>query len=148
MRIATAFVLCALAGIAPRSFADEPPQTARLTIRVVDWRNRNGQAIFSVFNQSKGFPGDSKKSVHWEARKLADGDVIFTADLPPGKYAASVLHDENSNNKLDTNLIGIPTEGYGVTNNPKPKFRGAKYSEATFELPAEGASLTISLQYF
>ena len=34
-----------------------------------------------------------------------------------------VLHDENSNNKFDRIFVGIPKEGYGVTNNPKPAAR-------------------------
>jgi uncharacterized protein (DUF2141 family) len=59
-----------------------------------------------------------------------------------------VLHDENSNNKMDTNAIGIPLEGYGVTNNPKPGFRAATFKESVFTLPKEGATLKISIQYF
>ena len=79
----------------------------------------------------------------------ADADTVtFTADLPPGEYGASVLHDENRNGKMDKNFAGIPLEGYGVTNNPKPPLRAATYKEATFTLPPEGATMTISIQYF
>jgi uncharacterized protein (DUF2141 family) len=49
---------------------------------------------------------------------------------------------------MDRNLAGIPKEGYGVTNNPKPRFRAATFDEATFDLPAEGKTLSISVQYF
>jgi uncharacterized protein (DUF2141 family) len=49
---------------------------------------------------------------------------------------------------MEKGLGGIPKEGYGVTNNPKPRFRAARYDEATFELPPEGASKKISVQYF
>jgi uncharacterized protein (DUF2141 family) len=122
---------------------------ARLTVRVADLRSREGQLIFGVFDAAKGFPTDSRRSVNWQTRKLdRDGQVEFVADLPPGKYAASVLHDENANGKMDKNLFGVPKEGYGVTNNPKPKFRGAKFEEATFELSPDGTTMTISLQYF
>ena len=31
-------------------------------------------------------------------------------DLPPGRYAVSVIHDVNGNGVLDTNLLGIPSE--------------------------------------
>jgi uncharacterized protein (DUF2141 family) len=125
----------------------------RLTIRAVDLRNRKGQLIFGVFRTSDGFPSDGKKSLNWQVKPAAAGDpadlnaVVFTCELPPGVYGASVLHDENANGQMDTRL-GIPREGYGVTNNPKPRFRAAKFSESTFTLPPEGATLTISLQYF
>ena len=82
------------------------------------------------------------------AKLIGSDEIVFAAELPPGDYAATVLHDENKNNSMDTNLIGIPTEGYGVTNNPKPRFRAAKFKEAIFNLPAGGAEMTISVQYF
>ena len=40
-------------------------------------------------------------------------------NLPAGNYAVQVMHDENENNKLDTNFMGMPIEGYGFSNNPR-----------------------------
>lgn len=121
---------------------------ARLTVNVVDLRSRDGQVIFGVFTSAKGFPSDAKRACNWQVRKIDADTMQFIADLPPGKYAATALHDQNSNNKLDQNFFGVPTEGYGVTNNPKPRFRAAKFSEAVVTLPEDGATVTISLQYF
>lgn len=122
------------------------PAGAPLTVTVKDLRNRKGVLIFGVFEQSDGFPNVEKKSVHWEV-KDADGDGTFTVHLPPGRYGASVLHDENRSGDMDRGFGGLPLEGYGVTNNPKPKLRAATFSEATFTLPPQGRQLTISLQY-
>jgi uncharacterized protein (DUF2141 family) len=101
-----------------------------------------------VFKQADGFPSVKDKSVDWQVRTTSDKDRTFVCQLPPGRYSASVLHDENSNDKMDTGMMGIPREGYGVTNNPKPKTRQAKFEEGTFDLPPEGKEMTISLQYF
>ena len=146
MRTAARLVLLSLlllAAAAPVS----PPATAHLSIRVVDLRNGTGDLIFGVFRSADGFPSDPAKSVNWQVKPAAGGGVTFTVDLPPGDYAASVLHDENRNGHMDTGLFGIPTEGYGVTNNPKPKRRAATFGEAKFTLPPAGATLTISVQY-
>jgi uncharacterized protein (DUF2141 family) len=123
---------------------------ATLTIEIKDLRNAKGQLIFGVFKSADGFPNESGKSVYWEVRDLkgAKRPIVFTATLPPGVYGASVLHDENKSGDMEKGLGGIPKEGYGVTNNPKPRFRAAKYSEATFGLPEEGTTRTISVQYF
>ena len=123
---------------------------ATLTIEVKDLRNAKGQLIFGVFKSPDGFPSVEGKSVAWEVRpaKRGSGVVVFTAALPPGTYAASVLHDENKSGNMDKGLGEIPKEGYGVTNNPKPRFRAATFGEATFTLPPEGAKKTISVQYF
>ena len=43
-------------------------------------------------------------------------DINFD-NLTSGSYAVSVIHDENANNTLDTNWIGIPKEGYGFSGN-------------------------------
>ena len=68
--------------------------------------------------------------------------------LPFGAYAIGCVHDENGDGTLNTNFLGIPKEGYGVSNNPKPKFGAATFEQGKFTLPPEGAELTISLQYF
>jgi uncharacterized protein (DUF2141 family) len=128
------------------------PSGALLTITVKDLRNEKGDLILGIFNQADGFPNVKGKSLYWDVKPAADagnaGVVTFTTRLPPGRYAAGVLHDENSNGDMDKGIAGIPLEGYGVTNNPKPALRKATYGEATFTLPPEGAEMTISLQYF
>ena len=124
------------------------PTGAPLTITVKDLRNRNGALIFGVFRSADGFPTVEAKSVYWEVKDADADSVTFTPRLPPGRYGASVLHDENRSGDMDRGIAGIPLEGYGVTNNPKPPLRAATFDEATFTLPAEGKALTISLQYF
>jgi uncharacterized protein (DUF2141 family) len=142
-------LLLAGADSAPTPQPSSQPAVATLTVEIVDLRNAKGDLIFGVFNQADGFPNKQAKSVYWEVRPAkAKGKVVFAANLPPGTYAASVLHDENRSGDMEKGLGGIPQEGYGVTNNPKPRFRAARYDEATFELPPEGASKKISMQYF
>ena len=133
-------------GTTGRARADRASATLR--IRVVDLRNRKGDLIFGVFDQPRGFPNVKESSINWQVKPAGANPVEFTVQLPPGKYAASVLHDENRNGKMDRDIAGIPLEGYGVTNNPKPTFRQATFKEALFTLPADGATLTISIQYF
>jgi uncharacterized protein (DUF2141 family) len=124
------------------------PALATLTVTVKDLRNRKGQLIFGVFRSADGFPNVESKSAYWETKDADASAVTFTAQLPPGRYAASVLHDENRSGEMNRNFANVPTEGYGVTNNPKPAFRAATFNEAAFNLPPEGKTTTISLQYF
>ena len=128
--------------------AASQPALAPLTVTVKDLRNRKGQLIFGVFRSADGFPNIESKSVYWETKDADASAVTFTAHLPPGRYAASVLHDENRSGEMNRNFANVPTEGYGVTNNPKPAFRAATFNEAAFNLPPEGREMTISVQYF
>ena len=42
-------------------------------------------------------------------------------NLQPGEYAAFVLHDGNGNGKVDSNIVGVPTEGFGFSNDVRPQ---------------------------
>ena len=51
--------------------------------------------------------------------------TIEMKGLEPGKYAIAVIHDEDSDAAMKTNMIGLPKEGVGVTGGmgySKPKF--------------------------
>ncbi len=148
--IAAALITIGVAAfsIAGPTTAPATQPTATLTITIKDLRNHDGQLIFGVFKKADGFPTDSRKAENWQVKKIDADTITFTCELPPGKYGASVLHDENKNDKMDKNVAGIPKEGYGVTNNPKPRLRAATFDESTFTLPSDGKTLTISVQYF
>jgi len=124
------------------------PALATLKVTIKGLRNHKGQLIFGVFRSAEGFPNIESKSVYWETKEADADAVTFTAHLPPGRYGASVLHDENRSGEMNRNFANVPTEGYGVTNNPKPAFRAATFNEAAFDLPVSGREMTIGVQYF
>ena len=67
-----------------------------------------------------------------------DGELVRAAlQLPPGEYAITVFFDHNKNGKLDTNLIGIPKEPMGLSNNARAKYGPPKYEDAVFSLAGE-----------
>lgn len=68
-------------------------------------------------------------------------------DIPPGTYAMAVVHDENMNGKLDTNWLGIPTEGYGFSNNAKAVLSAPPFSDASFPYDGQSIDLTMTLHY-
>lgn len=89
-------------------------------------RNQKGYILVAVFNQSEGFPDASDKAFRKIRLAAQPGTMkLEIPNLPPGKYAFGVVHDENDNQKLDTGLFGIPKEGFcfsrqamGVTGPP------------------------------
>ena|GEM_PF-883542 len=67
--------------------------------------------------------------------------------LPPGTRAVRLFHDENSNGKLDTNLFGIPTEGYGFSNNPRSRFGEPDFEDRLFEHRSD-STIRVRLTYW
>ena len=65
--------------------------------------------------------------------------------MPQGNYAIAVYHDKNKNGKIDTNLLGIPKEDYGFSNDARGKFGPASWNDAVFKVsePKHVAEITI-----
>ncbi len=111
-------------------------------------RDNQGQVDVCVYAHQHGFPDCSRDAEVTSTRQPAQqGTMHFTFDVAPGLLAVSVLHDANGNGRLDTNFIGIPREGVGVSNNPPPRRGPPSFAEATFRLPPEGGEVTVRLVY-
>jgi len=54
--------------------------------------------------------------------------------ISPGKYAIQFFHDENENQKMDFNIIGIPKEKFGSSNNVKPVLGPPKFEKMLINL--------------
>jgi uncharacterized protein (DUF2141 family) len=119
-----------------------------LTIRVTGARNANGTVRVLLFRGPDGFPADGTKVFQAQMVKIeTDGNTaqcIFS--VPRGEYAAVVFHDENGNGKMDKNLVGVPKEGYGFSNDPGRKMRPAKFEEARFRAESN-QSVDVKLAY-
>ena len=67
--------------------------------------------------------------------KIVDKRCILTINnLKPGSYSFKYFHDKNNNNKIDTNFIGIPKEGFGFANNAMNKFGPPDFKKTVFEV--------------
>lgn len=68
-------------------------------------------------------------------------------DIPPGTYALAVVHDENMDGKLNTNFLGVPTEGYGFSSGAKASMSAPSFEAASFSYDGQNLDLTIRLHY-
>lgn len=65
----------------------------------------------------------------------------------PGTYAVVVYHDANDNRRFDRGWSGLPVEGYGISNNPRPWLRMPTHGEAAFTIGTPPQTLDITLSY-
>ncbi|WP_411339475.1 DUF2141 domain-containing protein [Sphingopyxis sp. J-6] len=113
--------------------ASAPPP--KVEVSVTGLRSTKGQLLVCLTTNPKAFPNCSKdKSSVRMAVKAADaGDFVVHAPAT-GTYAIAVVHDENSNNKMDL-AIFLPKEGFGFSRNPTitvgpPSFKSASFAVA------------------
>jgi len=108
-----------------------------LVIEIDKLLNTQGKISIGLYDNANSFAQHTKvyKGVHI---RFSNTKIRYTfTDIPNGLYAISLFHDENENEKIDKNFLGIPTEGYGFSNNIRPTFRAASFDESKFELKGD-----------
>ncbi|MEM9355001.1 MAG: DUF2141 domain-containing protein [Pseudomonadota bacterium] len=90
-----------------------------LDVSIKGLRNTQGDVVVCIWRtMDKGFPNCGTGSPWKKLSASAAEPRVTFKDLPPGVYAVSMLHDEKRIGKPATNLIGMPTSGVGLANNP------------------------------
>jgi uncharacterized protein (DUF2141 family) len=107
-------------------------QQHTLTIEIDGFDSDNGQLVLGVCDKKENF---LKEYAYGDVVKIKNKRAtVVIKNLPSGEYAISLFHDVNSNNILDKNIFGIPSEDYGFSNNAKGTFGPPKYDDAKFSL--------------
>lgn len=127
----------------------QPKPTGNIEIRITNLRNTKGKVSVNLFNGKDGFPDDPMKSFGWKTVKIVpDTVVIVFEDLPFGNYAVSILHDENSNGKMEKNFFGIPKEGFAFSNNYAPRIMSPSFSDAMIVLKQPRMRAELKMLYY
>lgn len=119
---------------------------ADLTVTVAGIENRTGQIMVAVVDGEDAFNG--KRAPVLSALLPPGGDEItFRTDaLAAGDYGVRVMHDENGNGEMDENLVGMPTEPWGFSNNAAGSFGPPGWQDVRFTLN-HAASIRIDLNH-
>ncbi len=119
-------------------------QTDKLVITIEKIEEQKGSLRVGIFASEKDY---LKKPMVGKVVKVTGESVkVEFSGLKPGTYALSVVHDVNDNGKLDTNILGVPTEGLGFSNNISWTFKPPSFEKSSFQLPAI-TSLTVAMKY-
>lgn len=124
------------------------PENGRITALVGPLRNDKGSVGCRLYTSPDGFPRTSKGTLNARVKLTAKSARCVFENLKPGTYAVTVHHDENDNRKFDTNFLGIPLEGYGVSNNHTHAMSAPRWDESKVVVePGKQVELPIALRY-
>ncbi len=122
-------------------------QTHDLSVRVVGLQSNRGSVIMTLYNSDAGYPTDESKAIRKCSIPIQNRVAVTTfQNLPRGNYAVACYHDEDGNGKLNTNFLGIPTEGLGASNDAKGFFGPPKFKDAKFQVISD-TSITVHIRY-
>lgn len=124
------------------------PTANVIHVDVSGLRSDKGQMLCALFSSAEAFPTKVDKAIARLTAKIAERQAVcdFTG-VAPGTYAVSVVHDENSNGKLDRNFIGMPREGVGASNDAKGHMGPPKFNAASFQYKGGRLDLKIHVNY-
>lgn len=107
---------------------------ARLTVTVKGVTSGDGEIKVAVYNDSDGFLKAGFAFSDYSVKASKGITQLHIDNLPEGKYALAIFHDENGNNKLDSNWLGIPKEPIGFSEAKMKAFGPPGFEECSFQM--------------
>jgi uncharacterized protein (DUF2141 family) len=131
--VALAAALCSSRAVAQSSAPNSGARSAPIIVVISGFPDNVGRASCGLYNQAGGWATDKNVFMNATAPILGSTATCTFNNVPSGSYAVAFFHDRNMNNKMQKNLLGIPQEGYGFSNNAKPHgFGPPSFSNASF----------------
>jgi uncharacterized protein (DUF2141 family) len=134
-----------------------PAAELRLTIKGI--RSDKGELLIALYDNADGFKSaianaairglmpDSGRLIGTSIRAQRGTQSTVFTQLPPGRYAAIVIHDHNDNGRLDENAMGVPTEGYGFGNDAQGFLSAPSFEAAAIVIEDADVGTSVSLIY-
>jgi uncharacterized protein (DUF2141 family) len=117
----------------------------KVELTIANVKDTTGMLRVGIFKDEATF---LKDAIIGKVVNAVKGEVTVVFDnVPAGKYALSVIHDENRNGELDSNFIGIPKEGFAFGNDAMGTFGPPSFEKAAFEILRSPKKLKVTMRY-
>lgn len=134
MKLLNKLVLVCILFLTLSSFNNPKTETYSLKVEVKNLQNSKGVVQFALYNKDGSIPDENFEKYY----KILKGEIVNGSstitfkNIPSGKYAVNILHDENENGKIDKGFM-LPIEGIGFSNfqsiglSNRPNFEKASF---------------------
>jgi uncharacterized protein (DUF2141 family) len=109
-------------------------EAQNVEVTITGIRNTEGQMGIGVFRDNESFKKEQAyRELQFEKKDISNGVMKVQFTLPPGTYGIALVDDENSDDVMEYNFLGVPKEGFGFsdyyhTGMKKPKFDSFKFT--------------------
>ena len=129
------------------SGAEAASSAVTLEVNIYGLRSSKGNVLVCVTANPRFFPDCSKDPKSLRANVPANNAAMVSFNgVSPGTYAVAIVHDENSNSKMDM-AVFLPREGYGFSRNPAVMIGPPKFRSAAFAINAADVSQRVQMKY-
>lgn len=120
----------------------------RLTVQVGQLKSDAGEVVVTVYpSDPSRFLAPSGKLLRLRVAAMAPMTEVCFSLPKPDAYAVAVYHDADGDKRFSRNSVGLPTEGYGFSNDAPTRFGVPAFDAARFEVRAGGATIRVKMRY-
>lgn len=122
-----------------------PVAAAELSLTFVGIADDKAPLRIAVFADQTSFEQRQNAMAAFALPPLNRAAKVTLGSLPAGRYAIAVFQDITGDGKMHTNLIGMPAEPWGFSNDARGFMGPPRFDDAAVTLPETGLALTIRL---
>lgn len=113
-----------------------PAVAGSIELHVAGLDHDRGSVRVGAFDDPAAFPSsETRRGAVTHAEK---GTTIVHLEVPAGRWALAIFHDEDDDGILDTGLLGAPTEPYAFSDRAPQGMRPPPFDRAAVEVPDVG----------
>ncbi|HEY0960497.1 MAG TPA: DUF2141 domain-containing protein [Novosphingobium sp.] len=125
-----------------------PVSNTWLNVTATGLRNGNGLLAITLYEDKPSKFLARHGSLYVGRTDAVAGTTHACIFVPrPGIYALALYHDENGNQKIDRSGIGLPTEGFGFSNNPSTLAGIPSFRSVRLNVSRTGLSTRVNMRY-
>ena len=109
-------------------------QTANIDVEITNIKYISGNLKLGVFDKVHNYRTKTNP-IFKSNQEVTDSVVVISfSDVPQGRYAIALYHDENGDDTLNTKKLGIPIEGIGFSGKFNSRLKPPDFPMADFKL--------------
>jgi uncharacterized protein (DUF2141 family) len=135
------------AATAGATAASTPASAARIIVTVSGLHNATGAVYVGLYATPSKFLNGTQCDAMRKVRASTGPVTVVFDNLPPGTYAVGAYHDENNNDHLDTDFIGLPSEGYALSNGVRAVMSKPTFQQAAFTVGNGDKPVALHIRY-
>ena len=126
--------------------SDGAKKRGNLIVKFNGLNSSEGSVIIALCNSDENYKNHKSPFIGKSVSIDKNTAIIEFDDLPFGEYAIKAFHDEDANNDLNTNFLGIPVEDYGLSNNARGIFGPPSWEDTKFILSKDVKTVEIVIK--
>lgn len=150
VRLFTCFAFVMLVAQHAPGAGHDAGEASVIVVRVVGLPSSTGTVRAALWTEGKGFPEDTEHAAMLVEVPISHREttVSFEGARCAAGCAVSLYHDENRNQVLDRNSLGMPKEAVGLSRDALGRFGPRGFDESSFRTSSPRVELLITVRSY